>query len=194
MRFHCLTVLGLVLLTACATGRSGQQQSTQTRLPTMQGTAVVLTNANLPPQGSNFRDSSNRWQVHGVINNVSYRYGQNDPTHLFVANAPGVSWTDLAPANSWSVSCASELRDIHCAVESPHHFGKAGGFAVVDGTRCTPLAAGTPMAGAGFIMLGDGRPCVLDGGKTAGVSNYGLVQAFSLRDWMIRIWQTSRQK
>ena len=104
MSIRRFTILGvaLVLLTACTTGK--QQQSTGAPPPTMQGKAVVLTNANLPPQGSNYRDSSNRWQVHGVISNVSYRYGQTDPTHLFVANTPGMSWT----AASISVSTESE--------------------------------------------------------------------------------------
>jgi hypothetical protein len=194
MSIRRYTILGvaLVLLTACTTGK--QQQSTGAPPPTMQGKAVVLTNANLPPQGSNYRDSSNRWQVHGVISNVSYRYGQTDPTHLFVANTPGMSWTALTAANSWTVSCSTSLREIHCAVESPHKAGKSGGYAIVDDRRCTPLPAGTPMAGAGFITLGDGRPCVLDGGSTAGISDYGLAQAFNLRDWMIRIWKTSGQK
>jgi hypothetical protein len=194
---HCrrFTVLGLalLLLTACTTG-NGVQQSTQKPLPTMQGKAVVLTAATLPPQGSNYRDAGNRWQVHGVIDNAAYRYGETDPTHLFVANGRGTDWTGLAAGNSWSVSCATSGREIHCAIESPHRAATRGGFVLVDNTRCTPLPANTPMGGAGFIILGDGRPCVLDGGSTTGISDYGLAQAQSLRDWMIRIWQTSGQK
>src|SRR6185369_5338247 len=98
---RCSAVLAICLsafhLSACnaAQHSSGAAQSSAPPLPQMQGGAVVLTNANLPPQGSNFRGQDNRWVVHGVVDGVPYRYGEADPTHLFVANARGVDWTGL---------------------------------------------------------------------------------------------------
>jgi hypothetical protein len=204
MRCSSLASISLfaLLLNACATNSGGNGQAT---LPPMRGNPVVLTNGNLPPQGANFLDSNNRWQVHGVLNGATWRYGETDPHHIFVANGPGASFTDLGARNSWSVSCMQIAPSIRCTIEAPPAKGaKTGKLAVVDNIVCS-MAGGGPTAG-NTIDVGDGRKCfpltnsgqaykdLMYGRRVDGVSGYGFSQAASLRDWMVRIWSTSRQK
>src|SRR5581483_11518183 len=155
----CLSAL---FLAACTAGHHAGPDATQPQAPRseqMHGRAVVLTNANLPPQGANFTGSDRQWQVHGVIDGVPYRYGQADPQHLFVANDRGAAWTDLAAQNSWSVSCVTDGRDAHCVVEAPPSYGGiSGSLAVVDDFVCTFSQVGPDWA-PGYVEIGDGRRC-----------------------------------
>jgi hypothetical protein len=175
----------------------------------MHGAAVVLTAANLPPQGSNFRGQDNRWQVHGVIDGVPYRYGETDPTHLFVANANPADWTGLGAGNAWSVSCVATAPDVRCAIESPPKSGMFGPqrLVVIDDFVCWAAPQSSEMPSGTTITLADGSPCIeapdpdsvrrdLMAGRTTldNVSGVGFRQATTLRDWMIRIYKTGRAK
>jgi hypothetical protein len=196
LRSDTLTVIGfasLLALGGCATAPHGSGNARVT-LPSMQGDPVVLNNANLPPQGSNFRDQSNRWQVHGMIGNVAYRYTQEDPTHILVATAPGATWTDLTARNSWVVSCVAAAPNIHCAIEAPQAGGAARDLAMVDGFACRMRPGTSNPGSADFVAMKDGRRCVAAGGSNDLSAAYGFREAASLRDWMIRIYQTGRAK
>jgi len=203
----CLFAL---FLAACTAGQHVDPGATQAQAPLseqMHGRAVVLTNANLPPQGANFTSSNRQWQVHGVVDGVPYRYGQADPQHLFVANYRGAAWTDLTAQNSWSVSCVTDGRDVHCVVESP---GRGGMFdsslALVDDFICTFSQLGPDWA-PGYVEIGDGRRCSgvadparvrqdLMAGRTTegGISGYGFRQALVLRNWLITLTKTGSRK
>jgi hypothetical protein len=204
MRGSSLAVLSLfaLLLNACVANSGGNGKAA---LPPMRGNPVVLTNANLPPQGANFRGADNHWQVHGVMNGVTWRYGETDPHRIFVANGPGGSFTDLSARNSWSVSCIQIAPSIRCTIEAPPAKGaKASHLAVVDTVVCRMVDAGAAPSNA--VDVGDGRKCLpransgqaykdlMYGRSVDDVSGYGFRQAASLRDWMIRLAKTSRQK
>jgi hypothetical protein len=48
------------------------------------------------------------WAVHGVMDNVAWRYGSSDHGALRVSQNEGLEWRFIQVAESWSVLCKAE--------------------------------------------------------------------------------------